>query len=117
MNFELTPEQKQLADSVSKYLSNEYSFEKRKAIINSESGLSDTAWQTFANMGLTAMTLAEADNGFGGGAMDLMAVMEAMGQGAYGIVVAVKDLQAEDQENNLVAIKKIERAFEHKVFM
>ncbi len=44
-------------------------------------------------------------------------IMEAMGQGAYGIVVAVKDLQAEDQENNLVAIKKIERAFEHKVFM
>jgi alkylation response protein AidB-like acyl-CoA dehydrogenase len=80
MNFELTPEQKQLADSVSKYLSNEYSFEKRKAIINSESGVSDMAWQTFANMGLTAMTLAEADNGFGGGAMDLMAVMEAMGQ-------------------------------------
>jgi len=35
MNFELTPEQKQLADSVSKYLINEYSFEKRKAIISS----------------------------------------------------------------------------------
>ena len=44
-------------------------------------------------------------------------IMEAMGQGAYGIVVAAKDLIAEDQENNLVAIKKIERAFEHKVFM
>jgi serine/threonine protein kinase len=44
-------------------------------------------------------------------------IIEAMGQGAYGIVVAAKDLSAEDQENNLVAIKKIERAFEHKVFM
>mgnify|MGYP000161796681 CR=1 FL=1 len=80
MNFELTPEQKQLADSVSKYLINEYSFEKRKAIISSESGVSAAAWQTFADMGLTAMTLTEADNGFGGGAMDLMAVMEAMGE-------------------------------------
>ena len=79
MNFELTPEQKQVADSVSKYLINEYSFEKRKAIINSESGVSAAAWQTFADMGLTAMTLTEADNGFGGGAIDLMAVMEAMG--------------------------------------
>lgn len=39
-----------------------------------------------------------------------------MGQGAYGIVVAARDLEAEDQENNLVAIKKIEKAFEHKVF-
>jgi alkylation response protein AidB-like acyl-CoA dehydrogenase len=80
MNFELTQEQKQLADSVSKYLINEYSFEKRKAIINSESGVSEAAWQTFADMGLTAMTLSEADNGFGGGAIDLMAVMEAMGE-------------------------------------
>jgi serine/threonine protein kinase len=40
-----------------------------------------------------------------------------MGQGAYGIVVAAKDLAADDPEDNLVAIKKIERAFEHKVFM
>ncbi len=40
-----------------------------------------------------------------------------MGQGAYGIVVAAKDMKAEHEENNLVAIKKIERAFEHKVFM
>jgi hypothetical protein len=44
-------------------------------------------------------------------------IIEAMGQGAYGIVVAAKDLLAEDAEDNLVAIKKIERAFEHKVFM
>ena len=79
MNFDLTPEQKQLADSVSKYLNNEYSFEKRKTILLSEPGVSETAWQTFAEMGLTAITLPEADEGFGGGAMDLMAVMEAMG--------------------------------------
>ena len=44
-------------------------------------------------------------------------IIEAMGQGAYGIVVAAKDLLADDPEDNLVAIKKIERAFEHKVFM
>ena len=44
-------------------------------------------------------------------------IIEAMGQGAYGIVVAAKDQAAEDPEDNLVAIKKIERAFEHKLFM
>ena len=43
MNFDLTPEQQQLADSVSKYLANEYSFEKRKAIVHSDSGVSETA--------------------------------------------------------------------------
>ena len=30
--------------------------------------------------------------------------------------MAAKDLNAEDEENNLVAIKKIEKAFDHKVF-
>ena len=44
-------------------------------------------------------------------------IIDPMGSGAYGIVVAAKDTEIEDEENNLVAIKKIERAFEHKVFM
>ena len=45
-------------------------------------------------------------------------ILDPMGQGAYGVVVAAKDLEAEDEgDDNLVAIKKIERAFEHKVFM
>ena len=46
-------------------------------------------------------------------------LLDAMGSGAYGIVVAAKDLEGEEEEaeNNMVAIKKIERAFEHKIFM
>lgn len=32
------------------------------------------------------------------------------------MVVAAKDKKAKDPENDLVAIKKIEKAFEHKVF-
>jgi len=36
-----------------------------------------------------------------------------VGQGAYGIVVAATD---KENSNNLVAIKKIEKAFEHKIF-
>ena len=43
-------------------------------------------------------------------------IIDPVGSGAYGVVVAARDLEAEDQENNLVAIKKIEKAFEHKVF-
>lgn len=43
-------------------------------------------------------------------------IIDPVGSGAYGVVVASKDTEAEDQENNLVAIKKIEKAFEHKVF-
>jgi len=80
MNFEYSDEQKQLADSLGKYLANEYDFEKRKAIINSRTGISDAAWSTFAEMGLTAIAVPEADGGFGGGAVDLMAAMEACGE-------------------------------------
>ena len=31
--------------------------------------------------------------------------------------MAAKDHEAEDPDDNLVAIKKIERAFDHKIFM
>ena len=80
MNFEYSEEQQQLADSVRRYLANEYDFDKRKAIIGSASGISEAAWSSFAEMGLTAIAIAEADGGFGGGASDLMATMEACGE-------------------------------------
>jgi alkylation response protein AidB-like acyl-CoA dehydrogenase len=80
MDFEYSEEQQQLAESLRKYLANEYGFEQRKAIIRSDAGLSDAVWSTFANLGLTALALPEADGGFGGGAVDLMAAMEACGE-------------------------------------
>lgn len=45
-------------------------------------------------------------------------IIDPIGQGAYGVVVAAKDTTvAEDAgESNLVAIKKIVKAFEHRVF-
>jgi len=43
-------------------------------------------------------------------------IIDPIGSGAYGVVVAVKDTTEEGEENNHVAIKKIEKAFEHKVF-
>lgn len=43
-------------------------------------------------------------------------IIDAVGSGAYGVVVAAKDTEIEDESDNLVAIKKIEKAFEHKVF-
>lgn len=43
-------------------------------------------------------------------------IIDPVGSGAYGVVVAAKDTSIEDENNNLVAIKKIEKAFEHKVF-
>ncbi|CAN7423546.1 acyl-CoA dehydrogenase [Pseudorhodoferax sp. LjRoot39] len=80
MNFELSDEQQQLSESVRKYLASHYGFEQRKAVIASPQGQSEAAWRAFAEMGLTAIALPEADGGFGGGALDLMPVMEALGE-------------------------------------
>ncbi len=80
MNFETSEEQQQLADSVRKYLAGKYDFEARKATINSTTGFNQSAWLTFAEMGLNAIAFPEADGGFGGGAVDLMASMEAFGE-------------------------------------
>jgi alkylation response protein AidB-like acyl-CoA dehydrogenase len=79
MNFEYSDEQQQLADSLRKYLAQNYGFEQRKAILQSAGGSSAQAWAAFAEMGLTAIALPEADGGFGGGAVELMPVMEACG--------------------------------------
>ena len=80
MNFDYSDEQQQLADSVRKFLAQSYGFEQRKAILQSARGDSEPVWKTFAEMGLTALALPEADGGFGGGAIDLMPVMEACGE-------------------------------------
>ncbi len=79
MNFEPSDEQRQLADSVRKFLAQRYTFEQRKAIVESPEGCSGEVWATLAEMGLTAIALPEEDGGFGGGALDLMAAMEACG--------------------------------------
>ncbi len=79
MDFEYNEEQQLLADSVRKYLANAYNFEARKKTIAASAGFSTEAWSTFAEMGLTAIPFAAEDGGFGGGAVDLMAAMEAFG--------------------------------------
>jgi alkylation response protein AidB-like acyl-CoA dehydrogenase len=79
MDFEISEEQQQLADAVGRYLDKEYSFEARTRILASERAMSDDAWAGYAELGLLALPLAEEHGGFGGGAADMMPVMEAMG--------------------------------------
>jgi len=43
-------------------------------------------------------------------------VMDTIGTGAYGVVVSAKDLDSENEGSDLVAIKKIEKTFDHNVF-
>ncbi len=79
MNFDYNEEQQLLADSVRRYLQKDYDFETRRKIVASSEGWSAQAWAQFAEMGLTGLPVSTDFGGFGGGAVDLMGVMEAFG--------------------------------------
>jgi alkylation response protein AidB-like acyl-CoA dehydrogenase len=79
MEFDLSEEQRLLADSVRRLLAGSYGFEERKRILASESGVSPSVWQAFAELGLLALPIPTEHDGFGGGAADLVPTMEAFG--------------------------------------
>ena len=78
MNFDYNEEQQLLADSVRRYLAKGYDFEARKKSVAGD-GWSADAWAQFAQMGLMGLPVGADHGGFGGGAVDLMGVMEAFG--------------------------------------
>jgi alkylation response protein AidB-like acyl-CoA dehydrogenase len=79
MNFDYNEEQQLLADSVRRFLQKDYDFEARRKIVASKDGWSETTWAQLAEMGLTGLPVSTDFGGFGGGAVDLMGVMEAFG--------------------------------------
>ncbi|MBE9540064.1 MAG: acyl-CoA dehydrogenase family protein [Proteobacteria bacterium] len=81
MNFDFTEEQIMLRDSVERYMREDYDFEKRREIADSEQGMSADNWQTFADLGWLSIPFAEEHGGFGGSATDTMLVMEEFGKG------------------------------------
>lgn len=81
MDFQYTQEQQQLADAVGRLFEKSYDFESRKKIVGSAEGFSPDVWASMAEMGLLMIPFSEADGGFGGGAIDLIATMEAIGAG------------------------------------
>jgi len=70
-----------LADSVSKFIENDYDFERRQKIAESDDGYSLELWQTYAELGWTAVPFAEDDGGLGGGPVELMLMMVEFGRG------------------------------------
>lgn len=80
MDFDLNAEQQQLADAIRRWSEKDYGFEQRKHIIESESGISDAAWQAMGELGLMALPVPEEQGGFNGSAVDMMVVMQELGR-------------------------------------
>src|SRR5690606_36993139 len=79
MDFELSDEQRQLADSLERLLAQQYDIEQRRAIIASADGFSAAMWARFAELGILGLPVSEQAGGFGGGAVDLMRPMALLG--------------------------------------
>ncbi|MEC9345493.1 MAG: acyl-CoA dehydrogenase [Pseudomonadota bacterium] len=80
MDFNLSDEQQQLKDSVDRFILDDYDFEKRRKIANSDEGFSRDNWKTFAELGWLAVGIPEEYGGIGG-PIETMIVMEAIGKG------------------------------------
>ncbi len=81
MDFNFKEEQQQFADALRRWVDKDYGFDVRHRIIHSASGVSDVAWSTLAELGMTALPVPEAQGGFDGSAVDMLLVMQELGRG------------------------------------
>jgi pimeloyl-CoA dehydrogenase small subunit len=80
MDFDLNEEQRLLSDSVDRLLADTYTFEKRKGYLSEPEGWSRGLWSQYAELGLLGLPFAEEYGGFGGGGIETMLVMQALGR-------------------------------------
>ncbi len=81
MEFRYTDEQLALQDTLQRFMAKEYDFEDRRRIAGTPIGFSREAWAQYADIGVLALPLPQAHGGLGGNSVDVMLVMEAVGQG------------------------------------
>jgi alkylation response protein AidB-like acyl-CoA dehydrogenase len=81
MEFNYSEEQLALQDTLQRFISRDYDFDKRRKFSASSLGYSAEAWSQFAELGLLALPLPEDFGGLGGNAVDIMLVMEQFGRG------------------------------------
>ena len=80
MDFTLSDEQRLLKDSVDRLMADRYAFDQRKNHFKEPGGWSTALWSQYAELGLLGLPFAEEYGGFGGGAVEIMLVMEAFGR-------------------------------------
>ena len=82
MDFDLNEDQRLLKDSVDRLIDDAYGdFEKRKAYQRQPFGWSEQLWGQYAELGLLGLPFEERFGGFGGGPVETMILMEAVGRG------------------------------------
>ena len=80
MDFSLNEMQVMLEDSIAKFLDNDYDFGTRQDYAATDPGYSTEVWQTFADLGWTAVPFSEEDGGIGGVPIEVMVIMQLFGR-------------------------------------
>ncbi|HWI10492.1 MAG TPA: acyl-CoA dehydrogenase family protein [Burkholderiaceae bacterium] len=79
MDFDFSDDQEMLRDTVRKWATKAYTFERRRAIAKA-GGFSPEAWKELAELGLLGLYVSERNGGMGFGPIDAMVVMEELGR-------------------------------------
>ncbi|BAN26804.1 acyl-CoA dehydrogenase family protein [Caballeronia insecticola] len=81
MNFQHTDDRRMLADSLNRFIAEQYTFESRDKTARSPEGFSRDMWRRFCELGIVGALFDEASGGFGGDGFDIAIVFEALGRG------------------------------------
>ncbi|KVM78419.1 acyl-CoA dehydrogenase family protein [Burkholderia stagnalis] len=81
MDFRHTEDRRMLADTLNRFIAEQYAFPVRDRIAQSAQGFDRTMWERFAELGAIGVLFDEADGGFGGAGFDIAVVFECLGRG------------------------------------
>jgi alkylation response protein AidB-like acyl-CoA dehydrogenase len=80
MNFEFSDEQRQLQETVDRYLTEQYPFDKFRAIKASQAGWDKATWAGLAELGVLALNVPVTQGGLGFGPLETLAMMGPCGR-------------------------------------
>jgi len=81
MNFVHTEDRRMLADSLNRFIAEQYGIERRNQLAYGDEGHSPALYAQFAELGAIGALFPEAAGGFGGAGFDISVVFEALGRG------------------------------------
>ena len=80
MDFDFTDEQNMVRDGISRLIREQYDWDTRRSVIESDTGWRPELWAQLAELGMLAAPFSEEDGGFGG-ATEAMIIVEEFGKG------------------------------------
>jgi hypothetical protein len=80
MDFRLTDDQRMLADTLGRFIADNYPIAKRHEFVASENRFSPDMWRRFAELGVVGALFGEKAGGYGGTGADIALVFEALGR-------------------------------------